>query len=150
MTRAARRFVTATTFRALSGRPVHTSLWPNASTGDIRHLKLSEKADLLVVAPATANILGKLAGGIADELVSSLLLGADCPVMLAPAMNERMWRHPAVQRNVQFLRDNGFQLVGPNTGWQACRAVGPGRMSEPDELLAEISAVLLRNPPKSR
>lgn len=129
---------------------MHTSLWPNASTGDIQHLKLSEKADLLVVAPATANILGKLAGGIADELVSSLLLGADCPVMLAPAMNERMWRHPAVQRNVQFLRDNGFQLVGPNTGWQACRAVGPGRMSEPDELLAEISAVLLRNPPKSR
>lgn len=150
MTRAARRFVTSTTFRALSGRPVHTSLWPNAASGDIQHLKLSESADLIVVAPATANVIGKLAGGLADDLVSSLLLGADCPLLLAPAMNERMWRHPAVQRNVRFLRDSGALFVGPGTGWQACRAVGPGRMSEPDELLAAITTQLKRNPPRAR
>lgn len=142
MTRNATRFVGPITFEALSGRPVHTSAWRAPAGGEINHLKLTERADLAVVAPATGNCLGKLAGGIADDLVSSLLLGAACPVLLAPAMNERMWAHPAVQRNVAFLREAGFQFVGPDSGWQACRAVGPGRMAEPEAIFAAIEAHL--------
>ncbi len=149
MTRSARRFIGATTFQALTGRPVLTSQWHAADPGAMEHLRPSETADLLVVAPATANIIGKLAGGIADDLVSTLLLGAACPVLLAPAMNTRMWEHPAVRRNVEFLRQNGFTLVGPEEGWLACRDVGPGRMSEPDTLLAAVRAALLSGPPKA-
>lgn len=147
MTRAARRFVGPVTFQALSGRPVQTSLW--RSEGDIPHLRLTEVADLALVAPATANTIGKLAGGLADDLVGSLLLGAACPVMLAPAMNERMWTHPSVQRNVAFLREHGFLFVGPEEGWQACRAVGPGRMSEPETMLQAIHTQLLVRSPRS-
>jgi phosphopantothenoylcysteine decarboxylase len=149
MTRAARRFVGPVSFQALTGRPVFTSLWNAGPQADIQHLRLSETADLLVDAPATANILGKLAGGIADDLVSTLLLGADCPVLMAPAMNARMWQHPAVQRNVAALREAGVLLVGPESGWQACRAVGPGRMSEPETLLAAIREQLLRRPARA-
>jgi phosphopantothenoylcysteine decarboxylase/phosphopantothenate--cysteine ligase len=148
MTRHARRFIGPTTFRALTGRPVFTSMWATAESAEIRHLAATEAADLIVVAPATANLLGKLAGGIADDLVSSLLLGADSPVLLAPAMNTRMWQHPAVQRNVAFLREAGFLFVGPAAGWLACRQIGPGRMSEPAELLAAVRAQLLQRPPK--
>jgi len=149
MTRNARRFVGPITFQALTGRPVVTNPWRTSNSGDIQHLKLSETADLILVAPATANIIGKLAGGIADDLVSTLLLGAACPVILAPAMNTRMWQHPAVQRNVALLRERGFELVGPEEGWQACGTVGPGRMSEPQTLLAAVREHLLRNKPKS-
>lgn len=138
LTRAARRFITPLTFQALSGRPVYTSLWPDETSGDIRHLSLGQNADLIVVAPATANTIGKLAGGIADDLVSSILIGAACDVLLAPAMNTNMWAHAAVQRNVALLRDAGVGMIGPDEGWQACRAVGPGRMAEPDAILAEI------------
>lgn len=148
MTRAARRFVSELTFRALSGRRVFTSLWEGVADNEISHLRRSEEADLIVVAPATANILGKLAGGIADELVSSLLLGAACPVMLAPAMNERMWAHPSVQRNVNMLSAAGVLMIGPAEGWQACRAVGVGRMAEPSEIHAAIASQLRRAPAK--
>ncbi len=141
MTRSARRFIGRVTFEALSGRPVVTSMW--RGDGDIQHLKHSEQADLIVVAPATANVIGKLAGGISDDVVSALLLGAACPVMLAPAMNTHMWQHPAVRRNVNWLSEQGFDLVGPNTGWQACRAHGPGRMAEPEELFEAVRARLL-------
>lgn len=149
MTRAARRFVGEATFQALSGRPVHTSMWQPAG-GEIQHLALSESADLLVVAPATADIIGKLAGGLADDLVSALLLGAACPVLMAPAMNERMWAHPAVQRNVAQLLAWGVRMVGPDDGWQACRAVGPGRMSSPEALLSAIEAELCRRAPRGK
>jgi phosphopantothenoylcysteine decarboxylase/phosphopantothenate--cysteine ligase len=149
MTRNARRFVGQTTFRALTGRRVSTSMWRASDPSNSPHLSLSERSDLVVVAPATANIIGKLAGGIADDLVSTLLIGADCPILLAPAMNTRMWQHPAVQRNVAFLRDCGLALVGPEEGWLACGTVGPGRMSEPAVLLASIREHLLRNKPKS-
>lgn len=148
MTRNARRFVGPVTFRALTGRPVYTSQWTSADGADIQHLKLSERADLILVAPATANVIGKLAGGIADDLVSSLLLGADCPAIIAPAMNTRMWEHPAVQRNVEFLRGAGYALVGPGAGWLACRMMGAGRMSEPDELAAAVRAQLLSRAPR--
>lgn len=150
MTRNARRFVGPVTFQALSGRAVHLDPWRPADAGDITHLKLSESADLAVVAPATADVIGKLAAGLADDLVSTLLLGAACPVMLAPAMNTRMWQNAAVQRNVAFLRDAGVRMVGPESGWQACRAVGIGRMSEPDEIVAaiieQLRAAAPRNP----
>ncbi len=147
MTRSAGRFVGPTTFRALTGRPVVASLWRATSSGDMAHLDPAANADLVVVAPATANIIGKLAGGIADDLVSTLLLGAGCPVLLAPAMNMRMWQHPAVERNVAFLREHGFLLVGPEEGWLACGDVGPGRMSEPDKLYGAMREQLLRRPP---
>ena len=149
MTRNARRFIGPITFEALTGRSVLASMWKGPAAAQIPHLKRSEAADLIVVAPATANILGKLAGGIADDLVSTLLLGADAPIMLAPAMNTRMWQHPATQRNITLLRESGYTLIGPETGWQACREVGPGRMSEPDTLLAEIRTQLLTAPPKA-
>jgi len=150
MTRSARHFIGPTTFRALTGRPVYTTMWGPAESAEIRHLSLTEAADLIVVAPATANVLGKLAGGIADDLVSSLLLGADSPVLLAPAMNTRMWQHPAVQRNVAYLREHGFILVGPEEGWLACRTVGPGRMSAPEKLRDAVCEQLRRRPAKCR
>lgn len=149
MTRNARRFVGPVTFEALTGRPVASSMWRRHPSASIPHLTLSETADLIVVAPATANIIGKLVGGIADDLVSTLLLGAECPVVLAPAMNARMWQHPATQRNVAWLSENGYMLVGPEEGWQACRTVGPGRMSDPATLLAAIQKQLLQAPPKA-
>lgn len=165
MTRSAQHFVGATTFRGLTGRPVLTSLWGSHGTegqaqrtateprshagGAMQHLEPGAAADLIVVAPATANIIGKLANGIADDLVSTLLLGADCPVLLAPAMNVRMWRHPAVVRNVAFLREHGFLLVGPEEGWLACGDVGPGRMSEPEAVLAAAREQVWHRPPKA-
>ena len=138
MTRSARKFIGPTTFEALTGNPVAKSLWRARGAGSVPHLALADSADLVVVAPATANILGKLAGGLADDLVSALLLGAPCPVLLAPAMNVQMWEHPAVQRNIRSLRDDGYLLVGPEQGWQACRAVGMGRMSEPAAIFDRI------------
>lgn len=150
LTRNGRRFVGEVTFRGLTGRPVYTnaSMWHTGEQIHMRHLGLTEVADLVVVAPATANVIGKLASGIADDLVSTLLLGADSPVLLAPAMNERMWQHPAVRRNVAWLREAGFLFVGPEEGWLACRAIGPGRMSEPEVLLAAIREQLLKAPAK--
>lgn len=145
MTRSARRFVGRATFVALSGRPVASSLWRVA---DIPHLATAQTADLVVVAPATANIIGKLAGGIADDLVSTLLIGAACPVMMAPAMNARMWQHPAVQHNAAVLSERGVIVVGPESGWQACREVGPGRMVEPEMLLERVEAQLKSAPPR--
>jgi phosphopantothenoylcysteine decarboxylase/phosphopantothenate--cysteine ligase len=149
MTRNARRFVAPLTFQALTGRRVYANAWRDAADGDMRHLTLSEQADLVLVAPATANVLGKLAGGIADDLVSTLMLGADAPVMLAPAMNVRMWNHPAVRRNVEFLRESGFTLAGPDSGWLACRTVGEGRMVEAAELIDAVRAKLLSAAPRA-
>ena len=148
MTRSARRFVGPVTFEALSGRAVLTSLW--RGRGAMPHLDPTEAADLAIVAPATANILGKLANGIADEIVSALLIAIDCPLMIAPAMNRRMWNHPAVQRNLARLREDGCLIVGPESGWQACRDTGPGRMSEPETLFESARQLLLRSPPRSR
>jgi len=147
MTRNGRRFVGPTTFRALTGRPVHTTMW-GREAAEFSHLRLSEAADLIVVAPATANVIGKLAGGIADDLVSTLLLGADSPVLMAPAMNTRMWQHASVQRNMKQLRADGVLTVGPDDGWLACGDVGPGRMVSPQTLFDAISEQLLSKPPK--
>ena len=149
MTRHARKFVGVATFRALTGRPVLTSMWHGPDPHAMEHLRPAERADLFVVAPATANIIGKLAGGIADDLLSTLLLAADSPVLMAPAMNTRMWEHAAVQRNVAILKEMGTQFVGPDDGWLACGVTGPGRMSAPDAILAAATDLLAQRPPKA-
>lgn len=150
MTRAARRFVTPLTFQALSGRTVRTDLWKTGDSGDIPHIEMTLRADLLVVAPATANTIGRIAAGLADDVVTNLVISADSPVMLAPAMNDRMWVNAAVQRNVTTLRKDGMQFVGPAQGWLACRSVGPGRMVDAAELVESVVLQLKTKPPKSK
>lgn len=149
MTSAARRFITPLTFRALTARPVYTSLWQIENPGDQQHLSLTESADLVIVAPATANILGKIAAGLGDDLVSTLLLSAAGPVLLAPAMNTRMWENRIVQSNVARLRDAGHHFVGPTAGWLACREVGMGRMAEPETIVQQAVSLLCKSTPKN-
>ena len=146
MTESATTFVGPVTFQALTGRRVLTNMWHDYGAADVRHITLTGSADLLLIAPATANIIGKIAAGIADDLVSTCVISADSPVVLAPAMNERMWANPIVQRNVATLTEQGYKFIGPGEGWLACRGVGPGRMTEPGEILDGIIPVLTANP----
>ena len=145
MTEHAQRFVGTPTFQALSRRPVYTDLFAEGAY-DADHIALADRAEAAVVAPATANVIGKLAAGIADDLLSTVLVALRVPVILAPAMNEAMWNHPAVQANVETLRRRGVRFVGPEEGRLACGTEGPGRMAEPVSILAEIVAVLGRKP----
>lgn len=145
MTRSARRFVTPLTFQALSGRPVLTSLWADEQPGDVQHISLTGRADLVIIAPATANIIGKIAAGIADDVLTTLVISAASTVLLAPAMNDRMWANPVVQENVARLRKHGYSFVGPGEGWLACRSVGPGRMAEPVEIVEFAAGLLSRS-----
>jgi phosphopantothenoylcysteine decarboxylase/phosphopantothenate--cysteine ligase len=156
MTEAATRFVGPATFQSLSGRRVLTSLWVAESDFDAQHVHVTERADAVVVAPATANLIAKMAQGLADDLCSTLLASigptggqGGTPVIVAPAMNSRMWAGPFVQSNVTRLREAGYTLVGPEEGWMACRTVGTGRMSEPEALLACVESALLRAKPKA-
>ncbi len=142
MTEAATRFVGPLTFQTLTGRPVHTTLWAPAETWRTEHIALADRAHVAVVAPATANVLGKLACGLADDLVSTVLLALDVPLILAPAMNVAMWQHPAVQANVETLRTRGVRLVGPEAGWLACGVTAHGRMAEPETLFNAVLAAL--------
>ncbi|MGI9516569.1 MAG: flavoprotein [Pirellulaceae bacterium] len=143
MTRSAEEFVGKATFAALTGRPVFSGIFEGQDTHPLGpHIELARSSDLLCVAPATADYLGKAAGGLADSLLSSLYLCFTGPVIMAPAMNNEMWEKASVQRNVDLLRNDGVQLVGPNDGWLSCRVQGPGRMAEPDELFDAIVAVL--------
>jgi phosphopantothenoylcysteine decarboxylase len=142
MTECATRFVGPTTFAALTSRPVRTSLFADSLEPLGSHIQVAEEADLLCVAPATANFLAKAAHGIADDLLSTLYLVFRGPVILAPAMNEAMWEKPAVQRNVRQLQEDGVQFIGPEAGWLACRALGAGRMAEPDAIFAAVAARL--------
>ncbi|MCA9174416.1 MAG: phosphopantothenoylcysteine decarboxylase [Planctomycetales bacterium] len=141
MTETATTFVGAPTFAALSGRAVaqhlHDSRWPLGP-----HIELARWADLICIAPATANFLAKAASGVADDLLSTLYLAAECPIWAAPAMNSAMWRHPATQRNVKQLAEDGVRLVGPADGWLSCRVRGEGRMSEPDEIAQVVTEAL--------
>lgn len=147
MTKAAQEFVGPLTFQALSGRRVLTDRWRDADPTDIQHIALTERADLFIVAPATANLIGKLACGIADDIVSTLAISAGGPLLLAPAMNDRMWGNAAVQQNVSTIKGRGAVLIGPNAGWLACRTVAVGRMAEPDEILAvAVSTLKLKSP----
>jgi len=140
MTEAATRFVTPTTLQALSGQKVWTDLWDSGVPDHMAHIELSRDRDLVVVAPATADFIAKAALGLADDLLSSLVLARECPLIVAPAMNRQMWERSATQRNVHALRADGVILVGPAVGDQACGETGPGRMVEPEALFAEIEA----------
>ncbi|GHE44631.1 hypothetical protein GCM10007167_27870 [Vulcaniibacterium thermophilum] len=139
MTDNARRFVGAATFQALSGRAVRTSLWDEAAEAAMGHIELARWADRVLVAPATANTLAKLAHGLADDLVSTLCLATVAPIAVAPAMNNRMWLHPATQANLAILRQRGVRVIGPDEGPQACGEFGPGRMSEPAAIVAALA-----------
>jgi phosphopantothenoylcysteine decarboxylase/phosphopantothenate--cysteine ligase len=134
MTDGAREFVTPMTFQALSGRPVRTDLWDPAAEAAMGHIELARWADLVLVAPASADFLARLAGGRADDLLATTCLATAAPIALAPAMNHQMWVNPATQANVALLRQRGVQVFGPGTGDQACGEVGAGRMLEPLEL----------------
>lgn len=146
MTEAATRFVTPLTFQSLTLRKVFTSAWDAEGYHDPQHLRLTEGADLFIVAPATANMIGKIAHGIADDLISTMVMSTACPVLLAPAMNTRMWDNPIVQANIKTLARAGYALVGPNAGWLACRTVGAGRMSEAEEVVAAAVEMLGKSP----
>lgn len=141
MTESAQRFVGAQTFQALSHRPVRISLWDTQAEAAMGHLELAGWAQQVLVAPATANTLAKLAHGLADDLVSTLCLATDAPLLVAPAMNHRMWRHPATQANIATLLARGVRMVGPNDGPLAEGESGPGRMAEPAEILAAARAL---------
>jgi phosphopantothenoylcysteine decarboxylase/phosphopantothenate--cysteine ligase len=146
LTRAGTEFVTPLSVAALAGEKVYTDLFDLTDESQIGHIQLSRVADLIVVAPATADLMAKMAGGRADDLASTLLLATDTPVLIAPAMNVRMWNHPASQRNLAQLRADGISVIGPNDGDMACGEYGPGRMSEPDQILAAIVARLTHGP----
>lgn len=138
MTDNAQRFITEQTLQALSHRAVRTSLWDESAEAAMGHLELAGWAQHVIVAPATANTIAKLAHGMADDLVSTLCLATEAPLAIAPAMNHRMWRHPATQANVATLRDRGVQLIGPDDGPLAEGESGPGRMAEPAAIVAAL------------
>lgn len=142
LSKAAEQFVTPLSLSSLSGEKVYTSLFSLTDEVEMGHIQLSRAADLLVVAPATADLMAKMSHGLADDLASTALLATDKRVLLAPAMNVRMWRHPATERNVETLRRDGVSFVGPNEGEMACGEFGPGRMAEPGEILDAIIALL--------
>lgn len=146
MTGSAREFVTPLSVSALAEEKVYQDLFDLTDEAEMGHIELSRSADLIVVAPATANLMAKMAQGLADDLASTLLLATDTQVLVAPAMNVRMWDHPATQRNIATLRADGVSFVGPNEGEMACGEFGPGRMSEPHEIVSAIQAEFEEGP----
>jgi phosphopantothenoylcysteine decarboxylase/phosphopantothenate--cysteine ligase len=140
MTEAGTRFVAPLTFQALTNRPVFTSLWDAPQENGMAHIDLTRGADAVIIAPATADFIAKLAHGIADDLLSSLCLARDCPLLVTPAMNRQMWENPATQRNIAQLRVDGVSILGPAAGVQACGETGEGRMLEAAELCAALIA----------
>ncbi len=149
MTPAAMKFVGVLTFEALSGRKVRTDTFSLVDTSDPQHIGLTERADLMLVAPATGNMLAKVAGGLCDDLVSLMISAAACPVVFAPAMNHRMWDNPITVQNVARLVGLGYRMIGPESGWLACRNVGMGRMSEPVKIVDEVVQILQALPLKT-
>jgi phosphopantothenoylcysteine decarboxylase/phosphopantothenate--cysteine ligase len=150
LTKAGAEFVTPLSVSALAGEKVYTALFDLTDEAEMGHIQLSRVADLVVVAPATADLMAKMAGGRADDLASTLLLATDTPVLVAPAMNVRMWEHAATRRNVAQLQADGVRFVGPNEGEMACGEFGAGRMAEPDEIMAAIATLLADGPLKGR
>ncbi len=145
MTEAATRFVGPITFQALSGRPVYTSAWEHVESHDPQHISLARDARLAIVAPCTMDCMANLAHGHTDDIVSLILSAvnrASTPVLLAPSMNDTMWNQASTQRNARQLAADGYRLIGPGDGWQACRTVGTGRMAEPEDLLHAIRSSL--------
>src|SRR5580700_496950 len=146
LTRAGAEFVTALSVSSLTGEKTYQDLFSLTDEAEMGHIQLSRAADLLVVAPATADLMAKLAHGHANDLASTALLATDKPVLMAPAMNVRMWNHPATQRNLAQLGNDGVLFVGPDEGEMACGEFGPGRMAEPLEIVAAMEHVLARVP----
>ena len=139
MTQSAKQFVTATTFQAVSGLPVREDLWDQAAEASMGHIELARWADSLLIAPATANTMARMAMGLADDLLTTVCLATPAKVFLAPAMNQQMWAHPATQANKLLLEQRGVVFLGPDEGDQACGDVGPGRMLEPTDLVTCLS-----------
>ena len=150
LTKSAEEFVTPLSVSALAGQKVYRDLFDLTDEAEMGHIELSRAADLIVVAPATADLMAKMAGGHADDLVSTLLMATDKRVLIAPSMNVRMWNHPATQRNLATLGADGVLTVGPNSGDMACGEYGPGRMAEVPEIVAAIDAALSEGPLKGR
>lgn len=140
MTQAAQQFVTPVTMQALTGNPVYTSQWDNSIANNMAHIELSRAADAILIAPASADLMAKLSLGLADDLLTTLCLARDCPLLLAPAMNKQMWEHDATQRSAKRLSEDGVTLLGPASGVQACGEVGFGRMLEPAEITEQLIA----------
>ena len=143
MTRSASKFVGTATLQALTGKPVLTELWDEATPNGMAHIDLSRNADAILVAPASADFIAKLAHGLADDLLSALCLARDCPLLVAPAMNRQMWENAATQRNIDTLRCDGVTILGPGSGAQACGETGMGRMLEAHELAASLRVFFL-------
>lgn len=140
MTSAACQFITPVTMQALSGKPVFIDMWDSSISNGMPHIELSRNADAILVAPASADFMAKLVQGRADDLLSTLCLARDCPLLVAPAMNKQMWENPATQRNINQLKADGVSILGPDSGEQACGEIGLGRMLEPESLLALVNA----------
>ncbi|KAB2970561.1 bifunctional phosphopantothenoylcysteine decarboxylase/phosphopantothenate synthase [Zoogloea sp.] len=140
LTEGGARFVTAVTFQALSGNPVWTDLWDPRMANNMAHIDLTRDADAILIAPATADVMARLVHGLADDLLTTLCLARDCPLLVAPAMNRQMWEHPATRRNALQLAEDGVALLGPAAGEQACGEVGLGRMLEPEALCEAVIA----------
>jgi len=140
MTEGAQRFITATTLQALSGNPVRDSLWDESAEAAMGHIELARWATRIVIAPASANTLARLALGMADDLLTTLCLASEAPLVLVPSMNRVMWAHPATQANAAMLRGRGAVILGPAEGDQACGETGPGRMLEPIQIVQALSA----------
>lgn len=150
MTASAQKFVAPLTFQALSGRPVRTDTWDLPDSSDPQHIGLTERADLMLIAPATADIIAKAAHGICDDLVSLMINASACPVVFAPAMNNRMWENPITQENVAKLQKHGYRFIGPAEGWLACRNVGAGRLTEPTTILDQVMKMLTESTSPSK
>ena len=142
MTKAARELVAPRTFSALSRNPVHVDLWDPMEAWLTEHISLAEAPDVAIVAPATANTLGKMAHGLADEILTTTLLAVTAPIVIAPAMNVHMYENPVVQANMERLRELGHHFVEPGEGYLACGDVGRGRMAEPDEIVSRVLEIL--------
>jgi len=140
MTSAACQFITPVTMQALSGKPVFIDMWDSSISNGMPHIELSRHADAILVAPASADFMAKLVQGRADDLLSTLCLARDCPLLVAPAMNKQMWENPATQRNINQLKADGISILGPDSGEQACGEIGLGRMLQPESLLALVNA----------
>ena len=138
MTAGAEAFVTPLTFQAVSGEPVHRDLLDETAEAAMGHIELARWADVVLVAPATANLMARLAHGFADDLLTTVCLATPAPVVIAPAMNQQMWRAAATRANLGVLLERGVRAVGPDAGWQACGDVGPGRMSEPEDIVSAL------------
>ncbi|WP_347820555.1 bifunctional phosphopantothenoylcysteine decarboxylase/phosphopantothenate--cysteine ligase CoaBC [uncultured Planktomarina sp.] len=150
LTQSSAKFVTPLSIAALARSKVYTELFDLTEEAQMGHIELSRAADLILVAPATAQIIAKMAHGMADDLATTLLLATDTPVMIAPSMNVRMWQHPATQRNLKQLQQDEVQLIDPNDGEMACGEYGPGRMAEVDEILAQVAGFFRNGPLEGR